>query len=56
LSLWACSPLPPEYLEALQDLEAGLSFLEQAEGPGLELDSGRALALKGAGQALQIAL
>ncbi len=54
LALWPPGqPPPPDYLEALQDLEAGLSFLEQAEGPGVELDSGRALVLKGAGQALQ---
>lgn len=57
LNLWPPGQHPPpEYLEALQDLEAGLSFLEQAEGPGVELDSGRALVLKGAGQALQLAL
>lgn len=54
LALWPPGQRPPpDYLEALQDLEAGLSFLEQAEGPGVELDSGRALVLKGAGQALQ---
>lgn len=52
LELWPAGQQPPaDYLEALQDIEAGLSFLEQAEGSGVMLDSGRALLLKGAARA-----
>lgn len=53
LELWPAGQDPPaDYLEALQDLEAGLSFLEQADGSGAVLDSGRALVLKGAARAM----
>lgn len=52
LELWPTGQEPPaDYLEALQDIEAGLSFLEQADGSGAILDSGRALLLKGAARA-----
>lgn len=56
LELWPTTQQPPtEYLEALQDIEAGLTFLEQAEGSGVALDSGRALLLKGAARAHSVA-
>lgn len=55
LELWPPGQQPPaDYLEALQDVEAGLSFLEQAEGSGVMLDSGRALLLQGAARAHSI--
>ena len=53
LDLWPPGQQPPaDYLEGLQDIEASLSFLEQAEGSGVLLDSGRSLLLKGAARAL----